>query len=117
MHLRGHGCDPGAQRPGEDRGRGCGGGAGQRGEEQLFSPACPHDMRTPMNGIVGMAAIAKRCLGDPDRVLDCLNKIDFSSRHLLSLINDVLDMSKIESGKLALVSEPPLTSGELLPGA
>lgn len=65
-----------------------------------------HDMRTPMNGIVGMTAIAKRCLDDRDRVLDCLNKIDFSSRHLLGLINDVLDMSKIESGKLALVSQP-----------
>lgn len=64
-----------------------------------------HDMRTPMNGIVGMTAIAKRSLDDRERVLDCLNKIDISSRHLLSLINDVLDMSKIESGKLALVSE------------
>ena len=65
-----------------------------------------HDMRTPMNGIVGMTAIAKRSLDDRERVLDCLNKIDFSSRHLLNLINDVLDMSKIESGKLALMNEP-----------
>lgn len=65
-----------------------------------------HDMRTPMNGIVGMTAIAKRNLDDKDRVLDCLNKIDFSSKHLLGLINDVLDMSKIESGKLALNNEP-----------
>lgn len=80
-----------------------------------FFSSMSHDMRTPMNGIVGMTAIAKRCLGDPDRVLDCLNKIDFSSRHLLSLINDVLDMSKIESGKLALVSEP-FDLGELLQG-
>lgn len=65
-----------------------------------------HDMRTPMNGIVGMTAIAKRSLDDRERVLDCLNKIDISSRHLLNLINDVLDMSKIESGKLALANEP-----------
>lgn len=74
-----------------------------------------HDMRTPMNGIVGMTAIAKRSLDDRDRVLDCLNKIDLSSKHLLSLINDVLDMSKIESGKLALVCEP-FDLGELLQG-
>uniref|UniRef100_UPI00140D0069 ATP-binding protein n=1 Tax=Enterocloster aldenensis TaxID=358742 RepID=UPI00140D0069 len=65
-----------------------------------------HDMRTPMNGIVGMTSIAKRSLDDRERVLDCLNKIDISSRHLLNLINDVLDMSKIESGKLALASGP-----------
>lgn len=63
-------------------------------------------MRTPMNGIVGMTAIAKRSLYDRERVLDCLNRIDISSRHLLSLINDVLDRSKIESGKLALINEP-----------
>lgn len=71
-----------------------------------FFSSMSHDMRTPMNGIVGMTAIAKRSLDDRDRVLDCLDKIDLSSRHLLSLINDVLDMSKIESGKLALVNEP-----------
>lgn len=71
-----------------------------------FFSSMSHDMRTPMNGIVGMTAIAKRSLDNRDRVLDCLDKIDLSSRHLLSLINDVLDMSKIESGKLALVSEP-----------
>ncbi|WP_181995664.1 ATP-binding protein [Clostridium sp. AM58-1XD] len=64
-----------------------------------------HDMRTPMNGIIGMTAIAKRNIENKDRVMDCLNKIDFSSKHLLDLINDVLDMSKIESGKLALASE------------
>lgn len=73
-----------------------------------------HDMRTPMNGIVGMTAIAKRSLDDRDRVLDCLNKIDFSSRHLLGLINDVLDISKIENGKLALVSQP-FDLAQLLP--
>lgn len=65
-----------------------------------------HEMRTPMNAITGMTAIAKRNVNDPERVLDCLSKIEISSRHLLGLINDVLDMSKIENGKLALVSEP-----------
>lgn len=65
-----------------------------------------HDMRTPMNGIVGMTAIAKNNLDDRKRVEDCLNKIDLSSSHLLNLINDVLDMSKIESGKLAMECEP-----------
>ncbi|WP_050696922.1 hybrid sensor histidine kinase/response regulator [Anaeromassilibacillus senegalensis] len=80
-----------------------------------FFSSVSHDMRTPMNGIVGMTAIAKRSLDDRARVLDCLNKIDLSSRHLLGLINDVLDMSKIESGKLALVSEP-FDLSELLQG-
>lgn len=61
-----------------------------------------HDIRTPMNGIVGMTSIAMANFNDPPRVQDCLKKISMSSRHLLGLINDVLDMSKIESGKLSL---------------
>ncbi len=61
-----------------------------------------HDIRTPMNGIVGMTAIAMANIDDLARVKDCLGKITLSSRHLLGLINDVLDMSKIESGKLSL---------------
>ncbi len=61
-----------------------------------------HDIRTPMNGIVGMTAIAMSDIDDTARVQDCLRKITLSSRHLLGLINDVLDMSKIESGKLSL---------------
>ena len=61
-----------------------------------------HDIRTPMNGIVGMTAIAMANIQDTVRVQDCLKKITLSSRHLLGLINDVLDMSKIESGKLSL---------------
>lgn len=65
-----------------------------------------HDIRTPMNAIVGMTAIAATHLEDRERVKDCLGKIGISSRHLLSLINDVLDMSKIESGKLSLAEEP-----------
>lgn len=65
-----------------------------------------HDIRTPMNAILGMTAIATTHIDDRERVLDCLKKIGLSSNHLLSLINDVLDMSKIESGKLSLRNEP-----------
>ncbi len=61
-----------------------------------------HDIRTPMNGIVGMTAIAISNIDDQLRVKDCLKKISLSSKHLLGLINDVLDMSKIENGKLTL---------------
>ncbi len=61
-----------------------------------------HDIRTPMNAIVGMTAIASANLDDRDRVRGCLRKITMSSKHLLGLINDVLDMSKIESGKMTL---------------
>lgn len=61
-----------------------------------------HDIRTPMNGIVGMTAIARTNIDDKVRVEDCLKKITMSSRHLLGLINDILDMSKIENGKLSL---------------
>lgn len=61
-----------------------------------------HDIRTPMNGIVGMTAIAISNIDDIARVKDCLRKISLSSKHLLGLINDVLDMSKIENGKLTL---------------
>ena len=61
-----------------------------------------HDIRTPMNGIVGMTAIASANIDNTQQVQNCLKKIDLSSRHLLGLINDILDMSKIESGKLEL---------------
>ena len=64
-----------------------------------------HDIRTPMNGIIGMTAIAAAHLDDTDRVKDCLLKITQASKHLLGLINEVLDMSKIESGKVDLVEE------------
>ena len=61
-----------------------------------------HDIRTPMNAIVGMTAIATANLNDIQQVRNCLRKIALSGKHLLGLINDVLDMSKIESGKLTL---------------
>lgn len=64
-----------------------------------------HDIRTPMNAIVGMTAIAASHLEEKERLFQCLKKISLSSKHLLSLINDVLDMSKIESGKLTLSYE------------
>lgn len=67
-----------------------------------FLSSMSHDIRTPMNGIVGMTAIAMSNIEDTARVKDCLTKITLSSKHLLGLINDVLDMSKIESGKLTL---------------
>lgn len=67
-----------------------------------FLSSMSHDIRTPMNGIVGMTAIAQANIDDQDRVTHCLAKIALSSKHLLGLINDVLDMSKIESGKLSL---------------
>lgn len=61
-----------------------------------------HDIRTPMNAIVGMTAIATANIDSRDQVQNCLRKITLSSKHLLGLINDVLDMSKIESGKMTL---------------
>ncbi len=64
-----------------------------------------HDIRTPMNAIVGMTAIATAHIDDTQQVRNCLKKITMSSRHLLGLINDVLDMSKIESGKMTLNEE------------
>ena len=61
-----------------------------------------HDIRTPMNAIVGMTAIATANIDNTEQVQHCLKKITLSSKHLLGLINDVLDMSKIESGKMTL---------------
>ncbi len=70
-----------------------------------FLSSMSHDIRTPMNAIIGMSVIAQANLRSPEKIQDCLNKINVSSRHLLSLINEVLDMSKIESGKIDLISE------------
>lgn len=61
-----------------------------------------HDIRTPMNAIIGMSKIATDHIEEPDKVRDCLRKIDMSGRLLVGLINDILDMSKIESGKMTL---------------
>lgn len=61
-----------------------------------------HDIRTPINGVIGMTEIAKENLDDKERICDCLGKIETASHHLLSLINDVLDMTRIESGKVEI---------------
>lgn len=71
-----------------------------------FLSSMSHDIRTPMNGIVGMTAIAAVHLDDKKRVKDCLAKINEASAQLLNLINEVLDMSQIESGKIELSYEP-----------
>lgn len=71
-----------------------------------FLSRMSHDIRTPMNAVIGMTAIGKLHTEDPERVADCFEKIDASSRYLLSLLSDVLDMSKIESGKLSISREP-----------
>lgn len=70
-----------------------------------FLSRISHDIRTPMNAIVGMTAIAGTHLDDPTRVADCLNKITLSGKHLLSLINEVLDLNKIESGRVDISEE------------
>ncbi len=70
-----------------------------------FLSRMSHEIRTPMNGIIGMSAIAVQNIGDDEKVSDCLRKVTLSSNHLLALINDVLDMSKIESGKVELRRE------------
>ncbi len=70
-----------------------------------FLSRMSHDIRTPMNAIIGMTTIASAHSDDPDKVKDCLAKLTTASRHLLSLINEVLDMSKIESGRMELTEE------------
>ncbi len=65
-----------------------------------------HDLRTPINGILGMLAILEKSQDDPERQRDCRRKIRISTKHLLSLVNDVLQVSKLESGGQAAVEEP-----------
>ncbi len=67
-----------------------------------FLSRMSHDIRTPMNAIIGMTTIAAAQIDDREKVLDCLNKIGISSKFLLSLVNDILDISKIESGKMSV---------------
>ena len=71
-----------------------------------FLPSMSHDIRTPMNAIIGMTALAPAHLGDRAWMQDCLQKISISSKHLLSLVNDVLDMSRIERGQITLNPVP-----------
>ena len=70
-----------------------------------FLSSMSHDIRTPMNAIVGMTAIGLSHIDEKARVQDCLRKIQTASSHLMSLVNDVLDMSRIDSGRMALSEE------------
>lgn len=74
--------------------------------KSTFLSNMSHDIRTPMNAIVGFTELATRHIGDPERVEEYLSKIKTSGNHLLNLINDVLDMGRIEQGKLSLDEGP-----------
>lgn len=74
--------------------------------KSAFLSHMSHDMRTPMNIILGMTQLARNHLDDRERIEDCIAKIDQASTHLLGLVNEVLDMSKIESGKMELDCRP-----------
>lgn len=78
-----------------------------------FLSRMSHDIRTPMNAILGMTSIAAMHIDEKGRVMDALDKIVVSGKHLLGLINDVLDMSKIESGKVSLTEESFNLSGTI----
>ena len=71
-----------------------------------FLSKMSHEIRTPMNAIIGLTRIAREAGHDSTQIQNCLEKIDSSAKHLLSLINDVLDMSRIESGKLSIDKRP-----------
>ena len=71
-----------------------------------FLSSMSHDIRTPMNAVIGMTEIAKQHLNEPAYVKDCLDKVSLAGNHLLTLINDILDISKIESGRMTLDPVP-----------
>lgn len=79
--------------------------------KSVFLSRMSHDIRTPMSAIIGLTAIAKKNAGDPERLNECIDKIALASQFQLSLVNDILDVSKIESGKMQLASEPFDLSG------
>lgn len=70
--------------------------------KKQFLSSMSHDIRTPMNAVLGMTDIARRNVSDPECVTDCLNKVTIAGNHLLTLINDILDISKVESGRMRL---------------
>ena len=80
-----------------------------------FLSRMSHDIRTPMNAVLGMTKIGKKYVNDPERVMDCFQKIDISSKLLIDLINEVLDMSKVESGRI-LLAEEEVNLAELVQG-
>ena len=71
-----------------------------------FLSSMSHDIRTPMNAVIGMTEIAKHHIDDPAYVRHCLDKVSMAGNHLLTLINDILDISKVESGKMTLNNTP-----------
>ncbi len=73
--------------------------------KETFLSNMSHDIRTPLNAIIGLSALAKRHIDEKARILDSISKIEIASDHLLSLVNDVLDMSRINSGRMQLQSE------------
>ena len=73
--------------------------------KESFLSSMSHDIRTPMNAIIGMTVLAKKHIDEKSRVSDALGKIEIAGSHLLSLINDVLDMSRINSGRMKVTSE------------
>ena len=75
-----------------------------------FLSRMSHEIRTPMNAIIGMDTLAAQAIGNDEQVSDCISKIGISARYLLSIINDILDMSRIESGKMLLKNEKFLFS-------
>ena len=70
-----------------------------------FLARMSHEIRTPLNAIIGLVTLAIASIEDSAKVQDCLTKINFSSKHLLMLIDDILDMSQIESNKMKLQNE------------
>ncbi|MEG2175223.1 MAG: histidine kinase dimerization/phospho-acceptor domain-containing protein, partial [Oscillospiraceae bacterium] len=70
-----------------------------------FLSRMSHEIRTPMNAIIGMSALAAGCIDDPKQVSEYISKVGISARFLLSLINDILDMSRIDSGKVLIRRE------------
>ncbi len=80
--------------------------AGANRTKTRFLANMSHDIRTPINGILGMLTIVDTCRDNKDKMDDCLAKIDVSAKHLLSLVNDVLDMTKLERDTFTLESKP-----------
>lgn len=73
--------------------------------KEAFLSSMSHDIRTPMNAIIGLTALAKKNIDEKSKVADSLDKIETASAHLLELINEVLDMTRINSGKMVLSNE------------
>lgn len=70
-----------------------------------FLSRMSHEIKTPMNAIIGLSELSERHINDPEKIADCISKVKSSAEYLLSLLNDILDMSRIESGKVSLKNE------------